>query len=637
MTIPSVWSEPLEGHVECLLVNEAASLARAHSLPRTMEEWEEHRTSLRALVSRHACIPYDHDLPLDCQFTKTIPCEGYRIECLHFQSRPGIRVTGCLYIPEGDGPFPAVLSVHGHWSQGHLAERIQAIGHSLAKNGFACLSIDAWGSGERSWRHGSYRYHGSTLGGALFQYGETLMGAQIADNMRAVDLLSTLPFVDSASIGVTGGSGGGNQTMWLAAMDERLKAAMPVVSVGTFEAYVMSENCVCELLPDGLTFTEEDGILALVAPRFLKICNAMKDQRSFRVEEMLRSYNKARDIFKLHGAEDRFTYQTFNTEHGYWPEIREAMLGFFKMALMGKGNGAAISEIPFATLPEEKIMTFDIGKRPDNFGTLEEYLRMKGRSIPQRDISRENVKDEFAKLSKSMRWEHDPGATRIIDMPMADGWRRYTLMSAGHTIPVLCKPANGSAGNGRTYVLGCAAGKAALAESALLKKALEDGDASIVLFDAFATGEAACDHDNRISPFHKLCRSLLWCGKTLMGEWAEDFLTVASFVLDDLEEGKTSITLGAVGEMSVAACAAALMIATGAATTSGTGQISVMAEGMPDSFAFDGEGDSLPEGTLARAMPGFSDWGDVPALKQLMKAAEVPLTNVPDTSARSCK
>ena len=68
-------------------------------------------------------------------------------------------------------------------------------------------------------------------------------------------------------------------------------------------------------------------------------------------------------------------------------------------------------------------------------------------------------------------------------------------------------------------------------------------------------------------------------------EWAEDFLTVASFVLDDLEDGNVSITLGALGEMSIAACAASLMIATGAATVSGTDQISVMAEDMPDSFA----------------------------------------------------
>ncbi len=105
--------------------------------------------------------------------------------------------------------------------------------------------------------------------------GESLMGIQISDNMRGVDLLCSLPYVDPQNIGATGASGGGNQTMWLAAVDERIKAAVPVVSVGTFESYVMRSNCICELLIDGLTFTEEAGVLALA--RAIMPCNHKKD------------------------------------------------------------------------------------------------------------------------------------------------------------------------------------------------------------------------------------------------------------------------------------------------------------------------------------------------------------------------
>ena len=54
-------------------------------------------------------------------------------------------------------------------------------------------------------------------------------------------------------------------------MDERIAAAMSVVSVGSFESYVYGMNCMCELLPDGLTFTEESGVLALIAPRSFSI------------------------------------------------------------------------------------------------------------------------------------------------------------------------------------------------------------------------------------------------------------------------------------------------------------------------------------------------------------------------------
>ncbi|MBQ7652398.1 MAG: acetylxylan esterase, partial [Victivallales bacterium] len=500
MKIPSVWSESLEGHVGNILLCKAAALARANTLPANLAEWEKRAKELRRLVAQHTHIQYENSLPLDCQVTKTIQCDGYSIQCLHFQSRPGIRMTGCLYVPDGDGIFPAVLNVHGHWAQGHLSERVQARGHSLAKNGFVCLSVDAWGSGERSWSHGKYRYHGNTLGGGLFQYGETLMGAQIADNMRAIDLLLSLPFVDGENIGVTGASGGGNQTMWLAAMDERIKAAMPVVSVGTFEAYVMSENCVCELLPDGLTFTEEDGILALAAPRYLKLCNALKDTKSFSVAEMLRSYNKARDIFKLYGAEDHFTYQSFNTVHGYWPEIRETMLGFFKMTLMGKGNGAAISEIPFTTLPEKQIMTFEPGKRPDNFGTIEEYLALKAKSIPERSISPNDAKSEFDKLAEAMRFDPAVQSTHIMRLSDVGGWHRCTVIAQdSRAIPILYKVNGAQSTCSKAYAFSSPSGKASLEETPMLRKALADENACTIIFDAFATGEMACDNANAIS------------------------------------------------------------------------------------------------------------------------------------------
>ena len=625
MKIPSVWSESLEGHVGNILISKAVALSRANTLPANLEDWKRRSVDLRRLVAQHTYIQYEPSLPLDCKVTKTIQCDGYRIQCLHFQSRPAIRTTGCLYVPDGDGPFPAVLNVHGHWSQGHLAERVQARGHSLAKNGFVCLSIDAWGAGERSWSHGNYRYHGNTLGGGLFQYGETLMGAQIADNMRAVDLLRSLPFVDNDNIGVTGASGGGNQTMWLAAMDERIKAAMPVVSVGTFEAYVMSENCVCELLPDGLKFTEEDGILALVAPRYLKICNAMKDSRSFSVEEMLRSYNKAREIFKLYGAEDRFTYQPFNTVHGYWPEIREAMLGFFKMALMGKGNGAAISEIPFATLPEEQIMTFEPGKRPDNFGTIEEYLALKEKSIPKRDISPNNAKSEFEKLAATMRFTPAVQSNQLMQMSDINGWHRCTLMAQdSRAIPIIYKVKGKTSKCAKAYAFSCPTGKASLENTPMLKKALADESAAVILFDAFATGETACDDANKLSPFHKLSRSLLWCGMTLEGEWARDFVSIAAFAHITLGVGE--IVFGTVGEMSIAACTAAVAIAVGAANIDGIRQLSVMSQDFPATFAWtNGNDGSLPQGTLARAIPGFSNWGDIPALRKLMKSVDISI------------
>ena len=85
--------------------------------------------------------------------------------------------------------------------------------------------------------------------------------------MRAVDYLRTRPEVDGDQIGITGASGGGNQTMYAGAWDERLKAVVPVCSVGNYQAYLGTACCMCEVVPGALTFTEEWAVLGLIAPR----------------------------------------------------------------------------------------------------------------------------------------------------------------------------------------------------------------------------------------------------------------------------------------------------------------------------------------------------------------------------------
>ena len=131
--------------------------------------------------------------------------------------------------------------------------------------------------------------------------------------------------------------------MWVAAMDERIKAAVPVVSVGTFESYIMNSNCVCEMLIDGLTFTEEAAVLALTTA--IMPCNHNQDSNSaFFPVEMIRSVNNARPIFKLTGRENDITYRTYDLPHGYHPEDRKAMLGWFDMKLKNKGSGEAKEE-----------------------------------------------------------------------------------------------------------------------------------------------------------------------------------------------------------------------------------------------------------------------------------------------------
>src|SRR5207245_4301984 len=120
-------------------------------------------------------------------------------------------------------------------------------------------------------------YHGALLGAALWPAGLSLLGMQVYDNRRAVDYLVSRPEVDADKLGITGASGGGNQTMYAGALDERFRAVVPVCSVGTYQAYLHAACCVCEVLPGALRFAAEGDVIALVAPRALMVINATRD------------------------------------------------------------------------------------------------------------------------------------------------------------------------------------------------------------------------------------------------------------------------------------------------------------------------------------------------------------------------
>ena len=138
MKLPDVWSTPQPNLIVDRLRNDAANMfAFNNFIP---QDYESYRKEVLAKLGEQMGFSIDHDLPLEVEYTGTIRREGYRIEKLSYQAAKDRYVTACLYIPDGEGPFPAVLNVHGHHIVGHLAERVQQRGHILAQNGFVCLS-----------------------------------------------------------------------------------------------------------------------------------------------------------------------------------------------------------------------------------------------------------------------------------------------------------------------------------------------------------------------------------------------------------------------------------------------------------------------------------------------------------------
>jgi len=436
----------------------------------------------------------------------------------------------------------------GHSVIGRFYDKYQSVGHSLAANGYVALCVDPWGAGERTTIHHDYEDHGdeNNLGAALMNIGETLMGMQITDNTRGVDLLCSLPYVDKQRIGAAGASGGGNQTMWLTAMDERVRAAVPVVSVGTFESYIMGSPCICEVFIDGLTFTEEAAILALVAPRALMMCNHAKDNnQAFYPREMKRSYKNALPVFKMYGVENNLAYQVFDTPHGYEKEDRETTLGWFNLHLKGIGDGTAAEEGPYNLLPQRQLMTYAPGARDPRVATTLSFSKKRGEELRNILLSTKTV-DVPAKrkaLGDLLRIGKDGDLKKAHELPSVEGWKRIVLETAdGKLVPVLLNIASPQSGS--FVIMSHPDGKAAIPVEQIDGELKKGNNVAIV--DLFGTGEAAyfspADHDS-IGSLRTVSKSVLWLGKTMMGEWVNDLSLTGKFLRSAYHAQKISVCL----------------------------------------------------------------------------------------------
>ena len=143
--------------------------------------------------------------------------------------------------------------------------------------------------------------------------------------------------------------------------------------VGTYRSYLGAACCVCELVPDAMTYTEEWAILALVAPRALLVQNATRDAFQFSVGEAQQSVAKAQQIFRLHGKAGQIAHSIFESGHDYNRPMREAMYGWMTLHLKGEGQGNPIPEPPVQTEEPEALRCYPGESRPDDFMTLPRF------------------------------------------------------------------------------------------------------------------------------------------------------------------------------------------------------------------------------------------------------------------------
>ena len=292
---------------------------------------------------RRAFGPNPKRTELNARTTRIVERDGYRIENVIFESRPGFPVTANLYIPSYlKGPAPAVVGTCGHSTNGKAAEPYQSVAQGLARLGFVCLIYDPIGQGERI--QYAYVKLKSTVGVGVrehlyagnqqFLVGEFFGNWRAWDGIRALDYLESREEVDANRIGVTGNSGGGTMTTWLAGLDDRWSMAAPSCFVTTFRRNLENElpqdteQCPPNVFPLGLDHCD---FLAAMAPKPIVILAKERDYFDVRGSE--EAYERLRHLYRLLDAQDNVALFVGPTGHGYSLENREAMYSWFSRSV----------------------------------------------------------------------------------------------------------------------------------------------------------------------------------------------------------------------------------------------------------------------------------------------------------------
>jgi dienelactone hydrolase len=414
--------------------------------PGTRSEWEEAVPRIRLALSTSLGLA---ELPppqaRNLRRVGVVDRDGYRIEKLVYETLPGVEVPAHLYLPvPAEGKVPAILFVPGHWyAESKTKPDFQAFAITMAKRGFAVLSYDPFGQGERGI---SVRDHRRT---ELLAVGIAQEAIVAFESLCAFDLLYGRPGIDAARIGMTGASGGGFNSWIVPALEPRIAATVSVVGTSDFLEQLRAVRSVdwftakehCHYIPGLFRYANNHELLACVAPRPVMVISAHNDI-GFPVTGQREVVQYGELLYTVLGSEGRVGYFEDTQEaHGYQKRKREAAYGWFLKWLKNEGDGRPVPEppipIPAWDLPElrcfptgenrsagpglvalaKRTSTLAPRENDESGSWLESLLGLKPMLIP----AVPDLMGEEPRLSFHPLMESETGGPRRISWRMPDG------------------------------------------------------------------------------------------------------------------------------------------------------------------------------------------------------------------------
>jgi hypothetical protein len=413
---------------------------------KTRADWEKTRPEYRRqFLDMLGLCPLPPRTDLHATITGKVETDLFTVEKLHFQSSPGLYVTANLYVPKrAKLPAPTILYVCGHANtvidKVSYGSKVNYQHHPawFASHGYVCLILDTLELSEiPGEHHGTYR-RGMWWWQAL---GYTPAGIECWNAMRALDYLETRKEVDPKHIGVTGRSGGGATSWWLAAADDRPQCIVPVAGIADLYSHliegvaprlrdgVISGHCDCMYFVN--TYRWDFGrVIALCAPRPLLLGNSDVDD-IFPVAGYRRLADKARRIYGLYGAADRFQLLETKGPHKDTPELRVGAFRWMNRWLKNERGEVHDDEVP--KLTPQQLKVFDrLPTDAINATIHESFLKAAKIELPQAPaVAREWWKGRAPQLREELskrvfrNWPDKPPPlnARLVQDVKHDGLR----------------------------------------------------------------------------------------------------------------------------------------------------------------------------------------------------------------------
>lgn len=296
--------------------------------------------------------------PLNGRVVGRLTGDGFHVEKVIYESRPGHHVTAVLYLPETTPPYPGVLVPCGHSANGKASETYQRICILLARNGMAALCYDPIGQGERYQllnADGKPLVPASTTEHSLAGVGALLVGWQTAsyriwDGIRSLDYLAGRPDIDPRRLGCTGNSGGGTLTAYLMALDERIAVAAPSCYITSLERLfdTIGPQDAEQNITGQLAFGMEHADYVIMrAPRPTLLCVGTRDY--FDITGAWNTFREAKLLYGILGRGDCVDLFEYNDTHGFSKPRREAAMRWMRRWLLGIDDAPSEVESPIFT------------------------------------------------------------------------------------------------------------------------------------------------------------------------------------------------------------------------------------------------------------------------------------------------